>query len=157
VRVEVEGAGEEKLDPRKERRRILGEIISRDGFVAVTCGAGLATGSSRCTAFGRCKPKGEIVRFYTQLFLDPVPGAPMDRLGMITGRGKTIGALPMAEQIPEVNASSCWAWTRVPGLKFAPQSRRWQEAVRADRVPGPPPREWLPLRWFTWLLSRQEI
>jgi len=61
VRVEVEGAGEEKLDPRKERRRILGEIIAGDGFVAVTCGAGLATGSSRCTAFGRCEPKGENV------------------------------------------------------------------------------------------------
>ncbi len=86
VRIEVESAGEEKIERRIEMRRILNEIQPGDVLVCRDL-----TRWSRDQVFAlqslrQLKSNGVTVRFWTQPFLDVVPGAgaaPVDLTGIL--------------------------------------------------------------------------
>ena len=75
VRVEVESAGEEKIERRKELRRILNEIRSGDVLVCRDLSRWSRDQVFAVHSVRQMRAKGVTVRFYTQPFLDHVPGA----------------------------------------------------------------------------------
>jgi DNA invertase Pin-like site-specific DNA recombinase len=79
VRVEVESAGEEKIERRKELKRILSEIRSGDVLVCRDLSRWSRDQVFAVHSVRQMRAKGVTVRFYTQPFLDYVSGAPIDR------------------------------------------------------------------------------
>jgi DNA invertase Pin-like site-specific DNA recombinase len=89
VRIEVESAGEEKRERRKEMSRILAEIRPGDVLVCRDLSRWSRDQVFAVHSVRELRKKGVTVRFYTQPFLDYQPNAPIDLLGIIAWSAET--------------------------------------------------------------------
>lgn len=89
VRVEVESAGEDKIERRQELRRILSEIGSSDRLVCLDLDRWSRDQVFAVHSVRQLRARGVTVRFHAQPFLDEVRGAPVDLLGIIAWAAET--------------------------------------------------------------------